>query len=31
MKDSRVDVIFVKFFGQVDAPSGNFACLYIEL
>jgi hypothetical protein len=31
MKDYRVDVIFVKFFRQVDVQSGKFACLYIEL
>ncbi len=31
MTNSKVDVIFVKFSGQVDAPSGNCACFYIEL
>ncbi len=31
MKNSKIDVIYVKFVGPVNTPRGNFACLYIEL
>jgi hypothetical protein len=31
MTNFKVDVIFMKFSGQVDASSGNFACFYVKL